>query len=258
MPKIFNREYARASQSINGRGRAIDYIRPFAIEPGDTVFLVCRVSRRQQKTHLKHQEQNLRALVEAAGGIVAGSAFHHCGSGFDLEVDNDPEFTFDLSLLCNSDFLPQRHFGDPDWLNKATAEAKRSGAKFMLAESTDRFMRHPDYKSDSNPNAQARARDLVSLGLRTYGMELMTAVHPDALTSEVRSYHQRRGRDATGRRGGRPRKKTPGYMVRRREDKMPQAQQLRRDGLSYGEIAKALGLARSTVQRWTQDCKSTN
>lgn len=159
-------------------GKASNYIAhaPAAIKPGDLVIICCRVSRYAQKHrgNLSDQEENLKQRAKNLGAIVV-ETFPYVGPGY-----------------------------DPYWLALAAENAKHLGAK-LFAESTDRFIRHPDYHSQKNPNAQARDCDLQDLGRWTSGVELVTDLPPDATPKEVRSYQRKRGQAAKGNKGGRPR-----------------------------------------------------
>ena len=79
------------NEPLFARCRASTYIRPIeAIQPGDKVWLWCRVSKGQQNAsgNNKDQEAALRADVKKQGGIVVGLA---------LLVKQDPRFS-EISL----------------------------------------------------------------------------------------------------------------------------------------------------------------
>ena len=167
----------RRIESRNQRGTASDYIAPFsALVPGDRVIIICRVSTRTQgkNGNLVDQKRFLRRELENLGckiiGVVAYSE-----SGF-----------------------------DPYWLGQAVRQAKASNAK-LVAETTDRFIRHPLYHSKRNPDAQARETDLGNLEDATDGVPLVTFLHPDASPTDVRSHQRKRGQQQKNRKGGRPR-----------------------------------------------------
>jgi hypothetical protein len=174
------------------------------------------LSKHEQEQRGNHfdQQAKLRKAVAKLGGVVVG-----------------------VTSLQVSGF-------DPYWLAGPVEIAKRRKAK-LVAESTNRFIRHPAYHSKDNPTAQARESDLDDLRWWTQGLELVTIHDPDAEPGGERSEQIKRGQDAKGRKGGRPRK-------RRRwpKETREQARELRRAGASLGEIARELGVPRPTVQYW--------
>ncbi len=197
-------------------GKASNYIKQANIKPGDKVVLVCRVSQREQKQrkNLEDQEANLRAEVAALDGIVVGVT-HIQVSGF-----------------------------DPFWISRAVTIAQQHGAK-LLAESTDRFVRHPAFNSSKNNSRNARESDLRELVACAEGVPLVTLLHPDATPQEVRSYQRKRGQRIKQAKGGRPER-----PKNRKVRLIGTATQMREDGASWGEIALALEVPRSTVARW--------
>jgi hypothetical protein len=192
------------------RGQASNYIKwsPEVLCPGDKVILCCRVSEasHDRLTNLKDQELNLVERAAKLGAIVINKV-NYVGSGI-----------------------------DPYWLAKVVDKARLVGAK-LLAETTDRFIRHPDYHSNSNPNAQARNVDLEDLKKWTEGVVLVTDLHPDALPREVRFYQQHRGQVAKHSKGGRPVRRE---WKKRRMKFIGKAKALRESGLSYRQIAGRL------------------
>jgi hypothetical protein len=218
----------RARLSARGRverGRASERLWHLAdalkhFGPGRYV-ICCRESswKQQRRRNLMDQRAELLQVCNEIGASVVGEIMH-VGSGF-----------------------------DPSWLRPAARMAKESGA-LILAESTDRLIRHPDYHSKTNPDAQASERELCELAFWLDDVVAVTVLHPDATPYEVRSYQRRRGQRAKGNFGGRPPKKVAGYKRRRREALEPRAIRLRQRGLSLAEIAVALECARTTIQRW--------
>ncbi|NLF72082.1 MAG: helix-turn-helix domain-containing protein [Candidatus Anammoximicrobium sp.] len=203
-------------------GKASNCIRPIDdLRPGDNVILCCRVSGCTQKrrNNLSDQEANLRQAVEQRGAVVV-DVVKYVGSGW-----------------------------DPSWLRKPARQATEAGEK-LVAESTNRFIRHLDYHSDNNPDAQASESDLEELRLWTLDVPLVTALDPDATPGQERAYEIDRGRRQKGKKGGRPRNKKPGEKKRRREKQLPRALRFHARGLSLGEIAALTKTPRSTVQKW--------
>ena len=208
----------RRKKEVRKSGRASDYIGRLTIQPGDKFIVCARASSGPQdaKNNTADQLAWLQQTVAERGGEVI-RVVQHVGSGT-----------------------------DPLWLRQAAEQALTDGA-ILLAESTDRFIRHPAYHSKLNPNAQAGRREFTKLRRATMGAKLMTYLHPDASPGKVRAQQTRRGQWAKGKRGGRPIAKK---CVR--ELKLPQALKLRAGGASLGMIAKELDMAKSTIQGWIE------
>jgi len=206
-------------------GKARKYISLFRIKPGDKVIIACRVSTgpQEDKMNLDDQERFLRRQVERSGGTVIGVVKRSI-SGV-----------------------------DPFWLGKAVALAKKTGT-IILAESTDRFIRHPSYHSKNEPDWQARHIDLDRLRYVADGVELMTFLDPEATPGEVRSHQTRRGQQLKGRVGGRPKKQEAGYKKRRREELLPEVRELRKQGKSQRQISREINVAQSTIHGWLSKC----
>jgi DNA invertase Pin-like site-specific DNA recombinase len=193
------------------------------LKPGDKVLLCCRVSSHKQcsEHNLADSEANLRREADQRQLVVVDT-YCHLGSGWDR-----------------------------GWLCLAADKAKEQGAT-LLAESTDRFARHPAYHSSECPNVRARTSELDDLRWWTLGVELATVLHPDTPASEVRSYQRRRGQHEKGSFGGRP--GLPGYKKRRRQKKLPEVLELNKRGASLRTIVAETGLAKSTVADWIRRC----
>jgi hypothetical protein len=203
-------------------GDASKYIRHAADEicPGDDVLLACRVSGREQ-----NRQRNLAAAVSDLRQQAARLGANVCGT--------------------------ETHVGpgtSPIWLARAAALAKARGAK-ILAESTDRLIRHPGYHSAEWNDAQARECDLAEMAYYTDGVVVATLLHPNATPAEVRAYQRKRGQRAKAARGGRPAKR-PGYKKQRREELMPRVKQMVAEGASINRIAVELKIPRRTARRW--------
>ena len=204
-------------------GKASDYIghADDKLRFGGRIVLACRVSTEAQRKNgnLADQEARLRKVAESFGAIVV-DVVRHCGSG-----------------------------ADPYWIARPVAIAQPQGA-LLLAESTDRLIRHAGYDSKTNPDAQARKTELEDLKQWADGVPLVTVIAPDAPPTLARSHQSRRGQSAKWRKGGRPPKVQPGWKKLRREQKQPLAIEMRREGKSIRQIAKALNVPCSTVQGW--------
>jgi DNA invertase Pin-like site-specific DNA recombinase len=213
-------------------GKASDYIERFdhwiESHPGLPVALWCRVSARGQgrRGNPDDQESGLRRVVGAHGGRVA-EVFPHVGPGWDTEA-----------------------------LTAALATCRKRGIRVLLAETTDRFLRHPEYHSSENPDAQPTEEQFRQLARNAahYGVTLLTHLHPDASPAEVRSYQSTRGQRAKGKAGGRPKRKVPGAKKQRREQLgLSKTFWLVGVGYSRREVAEITGVPPSTVTGWVRN-----
>jgi DNA invertase Pin-like site-specific DNA recombinase len=89
----------------------------------------------------------------------------------------------------------------------------------------------------------AEWQDLMEV---TQGVTLATVEHPD---HNSHGRHIKLGQQAKGK-GGRPAKTQPGAKKQRREELMPRVLRMHKQGNSFGEIARKLGIAKSTIARW--------
>lgn len=197
-------------------GQASKYIRHAATEirPGDKVVLACRESGRAQRENMPRQIAAMRAAARALGATVVDVA-KHIGSGI-----------------------------EPYWLARAARIARANDAK-ILAESTDRLIRHPGYHSEDWFEARARDCDLDELAFVTEDVVLATLVAPDAPAAEVRAYQSKRGSVATGRRTTRP-----GQLRQRRAALLPRVIEMWQEDHSIRQIADTLNLPEATTRRW--------
>lgn len=191
------------------------------IRPGDKVVLCLRVSQRSQfhNRNLDDHEANLRRVARRLGAVVV-DVVRYVGSGW-----------------------------DPFWLGKAAAIARQHGAS-LLAETTDRLIRHPAYHSQDNPDAQARDSDLREMQDFTDGVLVLTDLHPDASPSKVRSYQRKRGQWAKHQRGGRPKNNKAGYKKERRKAVLPRVLEMRRRGATLGDIVALAKVPKMTASDW--------
>ncbi len=167
-------------------GKASRYIHKFdELKPGDRVWLVLCVSRGEQEKNLDDQQAYLTKAVEDAGGVVVGATWY-IGSRFDSAIP----------------------------IVMARKLAKRRKAKYLLAESTDRFVRHADFRTNDKKRKQYRATEsqLQYLHREAGALRLMTYVDPDATAEQVHSHRTKRGQWAKGNRGGGSKRK--GYGPR--------------------------------------------
>jgi DNA invertase Pin-like site-specific DNA recombinase len=197
------------------------HIKPVtSLKRGRTVDLWIRVSGGTQakNENPRDQERNLRRQL-AERGILVGDVNHSTGSSWKLST-----------------------------LIAAAEKASRRG-RTLVAESTDRFIRPPDFHAKRRWNAQANGDDLSWL-IYSVPAELATLSHPDEPPARVRSRQTKRGQSEKGRKGGRPTK--PGHKKRRRQRLRPIALKLHREGYSYRRIASRLRVPFSTISRWIQ------
>lgn len=159
------------------KGDATQVITHQGICPGDHVLLFGRVSSGPQETNgnLADQIKFLSEFVQDQSAIIVGTVeIQHSGWA---------------------------NYGSRGWLLDAVILAIQSHAK-ILAESTDRFVRHPHYHSSLRPNLQAPDYDLQDLAMWTSGVLLHTFLHPNATPQEVRSHQRKRGQWAKKSYGG--------------------------------------------------------
>jgi len=82
--------------------------------------------------------------------------------------------------------------------------ARRRGVEKIVAESTDRLIRHPAFRSKGSKNLQARKADLENLRDVAAEMELITFLDPEATPAEVERHRSYRGQRQKQNFGGRP------------------------------------------------------
>lgn len=139
---------------------------------------------------------------------------------------------------------------DPTWVATAVAKARKRGADVILFESTDRIVRHRQFRTDHPKfvNLQATEEQLRELAQHAEGVTLVTDSPPDATPAQVRSYQRKRGQQFKDRRGGRPVK--PGYKKRRKEKKLGDVLALWKKGIPHRTISAVTGVPDRTVGRW--------
>jgi hypothetical protein len=93
--------------------------------------------------------------------------------------------------------------------------ARRKKVKVLVAETPDRFLRHPEWtphRQDLQPSQQ----DWEKLKQITGDLILVTLIDPSSSSSDMRSQQTKRGQEQKGRKGGRPRH--PFYYEEQRKD----------------------------------------
>lgn len=213
-------------------GRASHYLHHFRrlVESGKVpaVVLWTRVSgnEQQRRGNRDDQDPNLRHVARRLGVRVAG-VVGYTGSGADLD---------DMRL----------------WLERAVALARKHGGA-VLAETTDRFARHPFFNPKTDPGLIPMRHQFKALADLAGDVILATHLHPDASPKQVRSYQTKRGQRAKGKPGGRPKNNPPGYKKERREAMRDEVIRLRKLNVSRRRIAALIGVAYPTVRRWVAE-----
>lgn len=205
---------------VRQRGKAHLCIRYFDnLRRGSRLIVVARKSRRDKKHRLQGQVEHLCRVAEAAGHIVVG-VVTHVGSGW-----------------------------DPSWIAEAAILAKEKNADAILAETTNRLIRHPCFHSSKDPDLQANDHNLRTLLHFANGVPLATHLGPMECPVSEQLYETRRGLEMSSNAVGRPRKSRPSsYQPRATPDECDEIKCLREQGLSYRQIAERTGRSRSTVQ----------
>jgi hypothetical protein len=199
----------------DGRFReAVSFILgPEAIEPGEQVAVLCRVTTRGQKTNgsLDRQQEMVCQAVRERGGEV-GVVFKLAGwRGHSEEW---------LRYLEDSAFV---------------AVAARGLGKVVVSE-LSRLARAPEY-AEGNLRARPRPEQLERLrGMaEEYGLTIICLSPPDADLPQERSYQTRRS-GSCGRPPG-TRNRRPGWCKERRALAEKVAQEAVEAGKSYREAA---------------------
>lgn len=211
--------------------RDIDPFLPISnLRINDIVITASRVSRRQQKSHLKDQQRNLKQRVMKIGAYVK-SSISYIGSG------------------C-----------DPSWLKEARDEArkfKQIGEQqiYILAETKDRFIRSGTYHSIYNPTAQANEEEIKKLLDITQEIPLMV-LDIDQSHSNQRSTQVKRGITKS--------KKRPGYKTNQKQSYLPIAVKMKHQGSSLQDIADFISIEsgftihKSTIGDWIRSYSSSS
>lgn len=195
------------------------------ITVGTPVWIWCRVSSSVQnaKGNNADQEAELRAAVEARGGTVAG-ATTYVGVAYGTKYEAK--------------------------LYKAATCAAHAGA-VLLAESTSRFTRHPDYNPKDPKPRMPGEDELRNLRFLGGDVTLVTMHDPNATNEEERGHQSARGQRQKGNKGGRPPKPRPGYKKRRKPMMLSKVFWFTFvAGLSVRETAAKLEVSPNQIQRW--------
>lgn len=199
-------------------------------------ILRCRVSRHNQQPQLDDQAAALRHRVEDELGIPVVGVFGEVAPGWDL--DRQPE------------------------LDAAIQAALAHGpGTVIVAESADRYLRHPVYNGDKKSRPTVAAFE--ALIDRAQGVPLATLLPPDAPYDDVRRYQEERGRKAKGTPVGRPRKTKAGdskkhhVMMRSKLFWLGKYGPLKQeDQLSVRKLAARFNEDKTQIQRWLDEFKA--
>ncbi len=230
------RKYASARERIRKRypelfepganeiGIASDFISDIrSLKSGKPVVIYCRVSSSDQdyKQNLSDQMVSMQDRIKQKGYEIIRTIKDVC-SGWQEERDG-------LLLAAK---IAQK--------NKAV----------VVAESPTRLIRSRDFNSKTNWKVQPTVAEYRRLQRDTRGVKLATLVNPDATPEEIRSHETRRGKNAKGNPGGRPRKRCPGYKLRIRQEYLPKVLDLYERRKNKALIARMTGLNYNTVYSW--------
>lgn len=198
------------------------YLKQAAIESGDRIIIMARISNDEDKDRLNRQTIAIRQVVEAAGGTVV-ETFTRIGPTWGRD-----------------------HY---DYIRKVARYARRHKA-IVVAETADRWCRSYNYTKREQfwvPDSGAFSNLLDAAD----GVQLHTLHDPDLSPKEVRSIQTKGGHRRTGNKGGRPPKKTRGkYKTGRKDELLPKIIELMDQGVSQRKISKVLNVEQSQISRW--------
>ena len=205
--------------------------------PNIRAIIYCRVSIRLQEdtTHnLDTYEKLLRRELKKRKIPVAVRCYREICGGW----------------ILNEDRLALVH---------AVEEAKnhkgRKRTTVIIAASSDRFLRNIDFTTEE-PDIIPTEAEFEKLIELTCDVPLLTFLPPDMSPKKVRGYQIKWGQKAKCNQGGRPRKKTPGYKKRIKEEKLPTLKQLYKEDKTPSHIAKRLNIPYTTISDWIKKhCK---
>jgi len=135
-------------------------------------------------------------------------------------------------------------------LRQAVRRALQFENTVILAASADRFLRSRDFDTKDNPDALPTIAEFEKLRKITRGVPLVTLLQPNRSQKKVRGYYSKWGQRTKGKKGGRPILKNSGWTIRRREKKLPRVRRLLKKGKNPTEIARKMGIARSSISDW--------
>lgn len=211
---------------LTGKIFSIDHIKP-----GDTVVIVCRVSGRRQKSHLKHQREAIIKSISGRGVIILETV-NRIGPGQDIS-----------------------------WLSEVIDKIKsknHEGRVWILAECPDRLVRSLDYDNIFNPEGTITEEDLNRLMEATKGVSLAVLcleVSPDM----QRSTQTKRGLSNSKIKSGRSKMKTPGFKKLQKTKFLNRAVELNLSGYSFRGIADIISkesgnkISHVSIRNWIEN-----
>jgi hypothetical protein len=138
-------------------------------------------------------------------------------------------------------------------LRRAVAMARRENA-VVVADTTDRLIRAEDYDPHDRETWKCRPTDAEYRRFIEANSGVVFATigkRPDAGPRRTRGYQTKRGHEAKGNKGGRPKKLS---RAERKELLLPKVMQLRQDtGRGCCWIAEQVGLSSKTVWEWLKE-----
>lgn len=134
------------------------------------------------------------------------------------------------------------------------ADRARRMRAVIVAESSDRFLRHKDY-TPANPilPTQDDWEQFVDAISYPVPVLLATLCHPDEHGGKVRGFQTKRGTEARGAIPGRPSVPKPGHLKDRRIRMKAKVRRLLEEGQSLRQIEEKTGIPFSTVRSWRRD-----
>lgn len=137
-------------------------------------------------------------------------------------------------------------------LREAIELARQLGAVIVVS-SRERLIRAAGYDGTnaSDVPGHDEYQELMRLGR---GVTFATILRP---AKRGRSFQIKRGQEAKGNKGGRPRKKAPGWRKRLTKKKRPLVFASIKEGFSIRTAAAMHGVLESTARKWLKKLKNT-
>ncbi|OQA91377.1 MAG: hypothetical protein BWY26_01007 [Elusimicrobia bacterium ADurb.Bin231] len=199
--------------------------------PDIVAILYCRVSTGAQKhkENLYAQEWALRRKLKKLN-IPIVSCYYEVSSGWVL--DSKKRWAFKNAVA-----LAKRYI-------------KNGKTAVIVATSSDRFLRNREFNTNTNPDVLPIVAEFEEFGKLIQNMPCATLLHPDMPPNKVRGYQSKWGQRTKKNKGGRPRKKMPGYKKKLRQEKLDTVIQLHNKGKTISVISFRTGVKPNTVKDW--------